>query len=119
MSGHLVPRAAVDDGDLVSSQAQRRPGSVNGGIATAQHCHPLPYTGLSTVKVDFLQKVNGVHHTQVLTRDIQLAAVVRPHADKDGLVALLVQLGYCDVLTDGDARSDLHAHLLDEFDLPI
>ncbi len=44
---------------------------------------------------------------------------MRPHTDEDGLVTLLVQLRYCDVLTDGDPRSYLHAHLLDEFELLI
>ena len=124
--GHLLLRAAVDDGDLVRAQPQRRARRVHGHVAAADHGHLLAHAhggvglreGVGLHEVDAGQKFVGrVHAVEVLAGDALKARKPRAGADEHSVVALVEQFVQGDRAADHGVCLDLHAQRLDGGDL--
>ena len=124
--GHLLFRAAVDDGNFVRAQPQRRARRVHGHVAAADHGHLFAHAhggvrlreGVGLHQVDAGQKLVGrVDAVEVLAGDALEARQARAGADEHGLVALVKQFFQRHGAADDHVGFDLHAQRLDGGDL--
>ena len=89
---HFFAAAAIQHMDLGSSQAERRARRIHGHIAAAHHGHPLPQRE-RLAHVGGPQEITpAVHLPQILAGDVHLQALLRADRDKNGFVALLLQV---------------------------
>ena len=90
--GHLQAGAAVEDGYLLRPAAQGGAGSVDSGIASADHRHVLADLARNA-QVNPAQEIDpGNHPFQLFSRDVQAHALVRTDGDKDRFIAFFPQV---------------------------
>ena len=117
--GQLSHAAAVDDVDILGTQALGAAGGVHGDVAAADDCAAFADLGL-VAEVYLAQEVNAaVHALELLAGYAELCRLLSADSDKEALIALLAQLVDGDILADLDAALELYAHFLENVDLGV
>ena len=115
--GHLVPRAAVGNGDVRGAQAAGHAGGVHGDVAAAHHHDTLARELGGVVQLHAAQEVRAAHDAEaVLARDAKALRAVRAHGHDDGVEALVAQRRG---IVHAAAGLDLHAEIRDVLDVPL
>ena len=109
VGGHILPGAAIDDGDVLGAAALGQTGRIHGGIAGAHHGHIAAHGDVPGL--DALHPLDGAGH---IAGDAQLAGLPCAHGIEDMGVAHGLQLRHGG---GGSAAADLHAVLLHQGDV--
>ena len=100
VGGHILPGAAVDDGDVLRAAALGKAGGVHGGIAGADDGHVA--ADADEAGLDALHPLDGACH---VAGDVQLAGLPGTGGKEDVGVALGLQLRH-----GGGRGTALHLH---------
>ena len=116
LCGHVADAAAVDDGDLICSEADRRAGDVHGDVAAADDHDALAGEVGHLLVADGAQHLyRGLDAGGVLVGQAELLVGVCANGKVDGVV-VLAQAGEL-LAVDGVLELDLDAALEDPVDL--
>jgi hypothetical protein len=117
---HLGPGTTVDNGHRFGTQAQRRAGSVDGHVSSADNRDVVAH-GYRLPQIQIPQKdCTRCHAFQILSGDAELAFRMRPHAGEHGVIVAAQVIQRRAVLAaDGCIQFDLDAERLDAGDLAV
>ncbi|OQC00090.1 MAG: hypothetical protein BWX80_03487 [Candidatus Hydrogenedentes bacterium ADurb.Bin101] len=116
VGGHLVARAAVQDGYRFRAQAHGCTRGVNGRIAAADDDHFLP-DRRRPAQIIFAQEFDGIIDAlRVLIGDAQFRARRGADGEKYRFVSFITQLLQCEIFAKRLVRFNFDAHALNHAD---